>query len=66
MNSNESVVHNASKRRFPMSAHGLYYCDMVKEQEDVLVGDGITTVDKNKAKYSSHNVTQANKARKFQ
>jgi hypothetical protein len=65
-NNNGFIVHNESKRKFVMSVRGLYYCDMGKEEGDVLVGDGITTVDKNKVKYTDANVALANRARKFQ
>jgi hypothetical protein len=57
-----------------MSARGLYYCDMGEQQSNVLIqdgaprkgGDGIATVDRNKAKYTARDVALANKARKSQ
>jgi hypothetical protein len=71
---NKFNIHSQSVRKFPMSARGLYYCDMEEQQGNVLVQDGesskggnsIATIDRNKAKYTARDVTLADKARKFQ
>ncbi len=71
---NEFIVHNRLMPKFTMLARGLFYCDMKQQQGKVLLndattkqgGDGINTVDKNKGRYSTRDVSRANKARKFQ
>jgi hypothetical protein len=74
-------VHSPRNPRFTMSAAGLYYLDMRKQnvQRDHLLaeqgeeltpmergGSGIRTVEKNKSKYSTRDVARANEARRFQ
>ena len=65
---NEFVVHSESCPRFIMTMPGLYYYDMAKryDHENVLVGDGIVTVKKNKENYSVRDVIRAKEARKLQ
>jgi hypothetical protein len=41
-NGNEFVVHNWLKRRFAMSARGLFYCNMKQEEGNVLLNDATT------------------------
>jgi hypothetical protein len=73
-NGNKFVVHDRLMRRFTMSERGLFYCNMKQQQGNVLLnqattkqgGDGISTVDKNKGRYSTRDMSRANNARRFQ